>query len=84
MIILLSKGITDETVLARLRRDVVLRKWFRPLALGPGSRIRPCLLCKRMSNQPDYTFDKHSFLLWAHMEPIDGCMSVQGLSRIPI
>ena len=33
-----------------------------------GQRVRQRALCKRHSNQPDYIFEKSSFLLWAHHE----------------
>ena len=82
------EGVTEEWIIKRLRADPFLRKRFRPLSKGCGSRIRPCTLCKRQSNQPGYVFSSCCFLLWAHMETsnpdtIQGsvCMWCNGVLR---
>ena len=84
----MPEGVTEEWIVKRLRADPFLRKRFRPLSKGCGSRIRPCILCKRQSNQPDYVFSSCCFLLWAHVETsnpdtIQGnvCMWCNGVLR---
>jgi len=45
-----------------------LLKLLRPLAKGPGLRIRSCVLCKCVSNSRSPVLNE-SFRLWAYMEP---------------
>ena len=48
-----------------------LTRYHRPLAKGPGLRIRECVLCGRKSNDVDRLFGLKSFLFWAHMDKND-------------